>query len=120
MKEKVIRFRIKAVTEHRLLDDNKTIKDRTYYTLYKQDSWEPLLLRWLVGWRRVGTCASGYREFSSVDEAKAYATGLVNGYVKFLQRREALEKYRKELKVTSEIVVEAEIPLTNPNVWRVK
>lgn len=120
MKEKVIRFRIKAITEHRLLDDNKTIKDRSYFALYKQDSWTPLLLRWLEGWRRVGECSSGYKEFSSVDEAKAYATELVNDYVECLQRREALEKYRKELKVTSEIVVEAEIPLTNPNIWRVK
>ena len=114
MKEKVIRFRIKAITEHRLLDDNKTIKGRTYFALYKQDSW-----RWL-GWRRVGICASGYSEFGSISEAKTYAFRLVKDYAEHVQRIEALKKHKKELRVTSEIVVEAEVPLTNPNIWRVK
>lgn len=104
MKAKTFKFRIIEKCHPHLNYDTEVItKDYCYY-LYVKIPW------YLGSWREI--CPSAYNGlgyFISVEDAKEKAHDYVKNYVLERKEDEIYKKHKKELKVTTEIVLEFQI-----------
>lgn len=108
MNAKTFKFRIIEKCHPHLNYDTEVItKDYSYYLYVKL----PWYFAWFLGsWQEI--YPSAYNElgyFISVEDAKERAYDYVKKYVLEQKENEIYEKHKKELKVTTEIVLEFQI-----------
>lgn len=104
MKAKIFKFRIIEKCCPCLNYDTELITKNYYYYLYVKVPW------YLGFWQEIYPSACnelGY--FVSVEEAKRKAHNYVKNYVLSQKENEIYKKHKKELKVTTEIVLEFQI-----------